>query len=46
MSYVFNDLPQKIPVFIQNGYFKAVLESLSARLPIQPDLVVLLLKFL
>ncbi len=46
VSYVFNDLPQKIPVFIENGYFKAVLESLSARLPIQPDLVVLLLKFL
>jgi len=39
-------LPQKIPTFIENGYFKLLLDSMSRRLPVQLDMLTIVLKFL
>jgi hypothetical protein len=44
VSYLFNDLPQKIPQFIENGFLGSMLESLAKRMPIQPELITLLMK--
>jgi len=39
-------LPQKIPHFIENGVFPGIIESLSHRIPIQPDLIILIMKLI
>lgn len=44
ISYLFNDLPQKISLFIENGIFQEIIESLAHRMPIQTDMVILILK--
>jgi len=44
ISYLFNDLPQKIPQFIENGVFPDLLNSLAYRIPVQQDLISLLMK--
>ncbi|CDW84627.1 ubiquitin hect domain family protein [Stylonychia lemnae] len=46
ISYVFNDLPQKIPIFVENGFFSQILDSLNSRIPIQPDLFTIFMKFI
>ena len=46
VSYVFNDLPQKIQQFIDNNIISNILESLVRRIPQQPEVITLLIKFL
>ena len=45
-TYVFNDLHQKIGEYIENGMLPCIVQSLTRRIPVQQDFLVVTCKFI